>query len=149
MDPASASSQALQDTDDYLFFDPKTSRARPGAGAGAAGVAGGGAAGVAGTGAAGTGGTGGGRNQFSEGIVFVVGGGGYVEYGNLMDWANRSGGGARDGAGGAGGGGGGGAGGGSGGQGVSGQGGRRVTYGSTEILNPERFLKSLEELGSV
>lgn len=142
MDPASASSQALQDTDDYLFFDPKTSRARPGAGA--AGVAGGGAAG-----AAGTGGTGGGRNQFSEGIVFVVGGGGYVEYGNLMDWANRSGGGARDGAGGAGGGGGGGAGGGSGGQGVSGQGGRRVTYGSTEILNPERFLKSLEELGSV
>ncbi|WVQ90244.1 hypothetical protein IAS59_004021 [Cryptococcus gattii] len=126
MDPASASSQALQDTDDYLFFDPKTSRARPGAG-----------------------GTGGGRNQFSEGIVFVVGGGGYVEYGNLMDWANRSGGGARDGAGGAGGGGGGGAGGGSGAQGVSGQGGRRVTYGSTEILNPERFLKSLEELGSV
>ncbi|KGB75779.3 hypothetical protein CNBG_1617 [Cryptococcus deuterogattii R265] len=86
MDPASASSQALQDTDDYLFFDPKTSRARPGAGAGA-----GPGAGYAGNTA--TGGTGGagGRHQFSEGVVFVVGGGGYVEYGNLMDWANRSG----------------------------------------------------------
>lgn len=123
MDPASASSQALQDTDDYLIFDPKTSRARPG-GAGAATPTGAGA--------------GTGRNQFSEGIVFVVGGGGYVEYGNLMDWANRSagagGGGARDGARDGG---------------VSGQGGRRITYGSTEILNPERFLKCLQELGSV
>ncbi|XAO24911.1 hypothetical protein I312_103720 [Cryptococcus bacillisporus CA1280] len=144
MDPASASSQALQDTDDYLFFDPKTSRARPG-GTGGAATGGAAAAGTAGTST----GMGGGRNQFSEGVVFVVGGGGYVEYGNLMDWANRSGGGgggARDG----GGGGGGGAGGsGAGAQGVSGQGGRRVTYGSTEILNPERFLKCLEELGSV
>ncbi|KAE8543693.1 hypothetical protein D1P53_000409 [Cryptococcus gattii VGV] len=146
MDPASASGQALQDTDDYLFFDPKTSRARPGAGAG--GAAGGTGTGTGAGGGGGTGGTGG-RNQFSEGVVFVVGGGGYVEYGNLMDWASRSGGGggggardgARDGAGGAGGAG-------AAGQGVTGQG-RRVTYGSTEILNPERFLKSLEELGSV
>lgn len=142
MDPASASSQALQDTDDYLFFDPKTSRARPGhAGAGAGG--GGGAGG-------GAGGPGGGRSQFSEGVVFVVGGGGYVEYGNLMDWANRSGGGGgRDGGGGGGGGAGGVGAGGAGAQGVTGQGGRKVTYGSTEILNPEKFLKSLEELGSV
>lgn len=141
MDPASASSQALQDTDDYLFFDPKTSRARPG------GTGTGGTAGTSTSTGTGTG-TAGGRNQFSEGVVFVVGGGGYVEYGNLMDWANRSGGGgggARDGGGGGGGAGGGGAGA----QGVGGQGGRRVTYGSTEILNPERFLKCLEELGSV
>lgn len=146
MDPASASSQALQDTDDYLFFDPKTSRARPGGGAAGAAGYGAGTGGAAGTG------TGGARNQFNEAVVFVVGGGGYVEYGNLMDWANRSGGGgARDGGGGGGGGVGVGvgAGAGAGGQGVSGQGGRRITYGSTEILNPERFLKSLEELGSV
>ncbi|OXG30726.1 hypothetical protein C360_05103 [Cryptococcus neoformans Bt15] len=150
MDPASASSQALQDTDDYLFFDPKTSRARPGhAGAGAGG--GGGAGGAGGGGAGGgAGGPGGGRSQFSEGVVFVVGGGGYVEYGNLMDWANRSGGGGgRDGGGGGGGGAGGVGAGGAGAQGVTGQGGRKVTYGSTEILNPEKFLKSLEELGSV
>lgn len=151
MDPASASSQALQDTDDYLFFDPKTSRARPGH-AGAGGGGGGGAGGAGGGGAGGgAGGPGGGRSQFSEGVVFVVGGGGYVEYGNLMDWANRSGGGGgRDGGGGGGGGGAGGVGaGGAGAQGVTGQGGRKVTYGSTEILNPEKFLKSLEELGSV
>lgn len=145
MDPASASSQALQDTDDYLFFDPKTSRARPG-GTGGAATGGAAAAGTAGTST----GMGGGRNQFSEGVVFVVGGGGYVEYGNLMDWANRSGGGGGGGGARDGGGGGAGAGGsGAGAQGVSGQGGRRVTYGSTEILNPERFLKCLEELGSV
>ena len=28
---------------------------------------------------------------FSEGIVFVVGGAGYVEYGNLEEWANKTG----------------------------------------------------------
>jgi hypothetical protein len=28
---------------------------------------------------------------FSEGIVFVVGGAGYVEYGNLEGWARRTG----------------------------------------------------------
>ena len=29
--------------------------------------------------------------DFSEGIVFVVGGAGYVEYGNLEEWAQRTG----------------------------------------------------------
>ncbi|KZP00939.1 SLY1 protein [Calocera viscosa TUFC12733] len=66
MDPATASTQALQDTDDFLFLDP---RARSSA----------------------AGGRGGKRMASQEGIVFVVGGGGYVEFGNLMEWAGRSG----------------------------------------------------------
>lgn len=67
--------------------------------------------------------------QFSESIVFVVGGGGYVEYGNLMEWAasKRD----RDGAGGAG-----------------SALGRKVTYGSTEIMTPAEFLQVLAVLGS-
>jgi hypothetical protein len=28
---------------------------------------------------------------FSDGMVFVVGGAGYVEYGNLTEWAGRTG----------------------------------------------------------
>jgi len=56
-------------------------------------------------------------------MVFVVGGGGYVEYGNLMEWAGRS---AREGGG----------------------GGKKITYGSTEILNPTAFVKALSELGA-
>jgi hypothetical protein len=28
---------------------------------------------------------------FAEGIVFIVGGAGYVEYGNLEDWAAKTG----------------------------------------------------------
>ena len=31
------------------------------------------------------------RTQFTKGIVFVVGGTGYVEYGNLEEWAGRTG----------------------------------------------------------
>ncbi|WVO15558.1 hypothetical protein L204_103218 [Cryptococcus depauperatus] len=112
MDPSSASTQALQDTDDYLYFDPRTSR-RPGQG---------GAGGIGGAGGAK-------RAQYNEGVIFVVGGGGYVEYGNLLDWVNRTNGNAGQ-------------------QGGSiGQ--KRVTYGATEILGPEAFLKGLEELGGV
>ena len=82
MDPSSASTQSLQETDDYLFLDPRAPRH---AGLGISGPGGGGA------------GTGGGtsgrskRMQFNEGIVFIVGGGGYVEYGNLEEWAGRTG----------------------------------------------------------
>ena len=100
MEPSTAAAQALQDTDDYLLFDPKATRSRnPGVASGRS------------------------RSQYSEAIVFVVGGGGYVEYGNLLDWAGRS---SREGGG----------------------GGKRVTYGSTEILNPTAFLKTLATLGS-
>ena len=99
MEPSTAAAQALQDTDDYLYFDPKATRGRNPTQANR------------------------GRSQYTESVVFVVGGGGYVEYGNLLEWAGRS---AREGGG----------------------GGKKVTYGSTEILNPTAFVKTLAELGA-
>ena len=78
MDSSSASTQSLQETDDYLFLDPRAPR-HVGLGlAGGAGGAGGGSGRSR-------------RMQFNEGIVFVVGGAGYVEYGNLEEWATRTG----------------------------------------------------------
>jgi len=99
MEPSTAATQALADTDDYLLFDPRATRQRNPTQAGR------------------------GRGQYQESVVFVVGGGGYVEYGNLMEWAGRS---SREGGG----------------------GGKRITYGSTEILNPTAFVKTLGELGA-
>ncbi len=78
----------------------------------------------------GTGATFGQRRQgFSEAIVFTVGGGSMDEYGNLQEWAKRTG---------------------IGGSGAEkGAGRRRVVYGSTELINAEEFLKlELEKLGS-
>ncbi|KAJ7063113.1 Sec1-like protein [Mycena amicta] len=78
MDSASASNASLQETDEYLFLDPRAPRASalgPG-------------------GAGGPGGSGSGKSRrmaFAESLVFVVGGGGYVEYGNLEEWANKTG----------------------------------------------------------
>ena len=66
MDPASANNQALTETDDYIFLDPRLPRS----GAGGARAK---------------------RMAFQEGVVFIVGGAGYVEYGNLEEWAKRSG----------------------------------------------------------
>jgi sec1 family domain-containing protein 1 len=65
MDPSAASNQALQETDDFLFLDPRAPRnaAAP---------------------------TRARRMQFGEGTVFIVGGAGYVEYGNLEEWAKRT-----------------------------------------------------------
>lgn len=97
MEPSSATTQALQDTDDYLSFDPRATRSRNQ--------------------------TGRARSQYQESIVFVVGGGGYVEYGNLMEWASRN---QREGGG----------------------GGKRVTFGSTEILNPTAFVRALAAIGT-
>lgn len=111
MDPTSASTQALQDTDDFLLFDPRAGRtARPAA-------------------------AGRNRQQFSEATVFVVGGGSYVEFTNLGEYAAR-------------------------GQPVGGVAGvvgagasastnapsKRITYGATEIVPPGDFLKSLGAL---
>ncbi|KAG8748071.1 Vesicle trafficking between the ER and Golgi, partial [Ceratobasidium sp. 428] len=62
MDPAVASNQALQDTDDYLFLDPRAPRQQGGKAK---------------------------RMGHAEAVVFVVGGGGYVEYTNLQEWAGR------------------------------------------------------------
>ncbi|EDR15874.1 Sly1 vesicle trafficking sec1-like protein [Laccaria bicolor S238N-H82] len=76
MDSSSASNQSLQETDDYIFLDPRAPRhvhsGMPGA-AGGSGV------------------TKGKRMAFAESMVFIVGGAGYVEYGNLEEWAGKTG----------------------------------------------------------
>ncbi|KAF8743678.1 hypothetical protein AX14_001210 [Amanita brunnescens Koide BX004] len=74
MDSSSASNQSLQETDDYLFLDPRAPRH------GHSNVPG-----VAGT----SGVTRGRRMTFAEGVVFMVGGAGYVEFGNIEEWATR------------------------------------------------------------
>lgn len=99
MDPTSSSSQALQETDHYLHFDPKAPRGRAGATSAPA------------------------RQSFNEAIVFVVGGGGYVEYTNLMEYSART-------------------------QMTPGVQDRKISYGSTEILTPEAFVKALGGLGN-
>lgn len=50
-------------------------------------------------------------------IVFVVGGGNYVEYQNLLDYAKT-------------------------------KGLQRVTYGATEMVNPQQFVEQLSRLGN-
>jgi hypothetical protein len=155
MDPSSASSSAIAKTENYLYFDPRSANARgampPSSSsrnlqAGSAVMPGG-----LGSAGPGTGATFGQRRQgFNEAIVFAVGGGSMEEYGNLQDWARRTGGQLASGSGGAGGtpGGSSGAGIGSG-SGLSGsvpQ--RRVVYGSTELVNAGDFLtESLAKLG--
>lgn len=75
------------------------------------------------------------RQGFSEAVVFTVGGGSMDEYGNLQEWARRTGGGA--GSGGSGGGGG-----------EKGVQRRRVVYGSTELVSAGEFLGGeLKRLG--
>lgn len=83
MDPPSASNQSLQETDDYLFLDARAPR-HVGLGMSSSANS---------TPGSGTGGTTGRtrRMAFNEGIVFVVGGAGYVEFGNLSEWAARAG----------------------------------------------------------
>jgi len=76
MDSSAASNQSLQETDDYVFLDPRAPRH---AHAGMPGVAG--SSGV----------SKGKRMAFADGMVFVVGGASYVEYGNLEEWAGKAG----------------------------------------------------------
>lgn len=76
MDSSAASNQSLQETDDFLFLDP---RAAKHANTGMTG-------GVGGSGV-----NRGRRMAFAESVVFMVGGAGYVEYGNLGEWAGRTG----------------------------------------------------------
>jgi len=88
MDSSAASNQSLQETDDYLFLDPRSSRTSHAAGLGLSGVSGMGPGGASG----GQGGTGRARRMaFAEGTVFIIGGAGYVEYGNLEEWARKTG----------------------------------------------------------
>lgn len=89
MDP---SGSGAPQTDDYLYFDPRATRGahtKPPR-----------------------------RNTYEEAIVFTVGGGTYLEYGNLMDFVARS------------------------------QGTKRVVYGSTSIMTPNKFLEECGILGS-
>ena len=135
MDPAGAASSAIAKTENYLYFDPRSANARgtmpppSAARKGADQMPGGlgGSGGGGGASAPGTGATFGQRRQgYSEAIVFTVGGGSMDEYGNLQEWAQRTGAAAEKGA-----------------------GKRRVVYGSTELINAEEFLKSeLDKLGT-
>ncbi|KAG0236832.1 golgi transport protein Sly1 [Mortierella sp. GBAus27b] len=83
---------ANETNEDYLYFDPKVSRASN--------------ARMPRT-----------RTSFQEAIVFVVGGGNYVEYQNLNEFAQR--------------------------QTIK----KKITYGSTEVLSPKEFLQQLSALG--
>ncbi|TVY91663.1 Protein sly1 [Lachnellula willkommii] len=127
MDPASASSSAIAKTENYLYFDPRSANARgtmpPPSAARKEGSS------MPGGMGPGMGATFGQRRQgFSEAVVFTVGGGSMDEYGNLQEWAKRTG---------------------AGGSGAEkGAGKRRVVYGSTELVNAGEFLKGeLERLG--
>lgn len=88
MDPNASSNP---ETDDYLYFDPRATRgpvARHPK-----------------------------KNAYDDAIVFTVGGGTYMEYGSLQEWASRS------------------------------NGMKRVSYGSTDICSPSSFVDEFELLG--
>ncbi|PGH00350.1 hypothetical protein GX51_05848 [Blastomyces parvus] len=148
MDPAGASSSAIAMTENYLYFDPRSANARgavPPAASTRSQHGGSGMPGALGGTAPGTSASFGQRRQgFSEAIVFTVGGGSMDEYGNLQDWAHRTGGGSLAG-GSSGPAAGPSAGGGSGGSGATS---RRIVYGSTDLVNATEFLtEALGKLG--
>lgn len=91
MDPLNSSQSSLEATDDYLYFDPRVMRGahsqKPK------------------------------RQSYNKALVFVVGGGNYMEYQNLQEWAHQ--------------------------QGSS----KKVIYGSTAIITPSSFLEELSKLG--
>lgn len=121
MDPQNASTSALQKTEGFLYFDPRSANAR-GTMPPSAKDARSGNAQSRGIEAS----FGQRRQGFSEAIVFTVGGGSMDEYGNLQDWAKRT----------------------SAGAGAAGAVSRkRVIYGSTELVNAETFLQELGRLG--
>ncbi|AMD21123.1 HEL158Cp [Eremothecium sinecaudum] len=90
MDPLNSSQSNLEVTDDYLYFDPRVMRGshsqKPK------------------------------RQSYNKSLVFVVGGGNYVEYQNLQEWAHQ--------------------------QGNS----KKIVYGSTSITTPSDFLKEFEQI---
>lgn len=123
MDPQNASTSALQKTEGFLYFDPRSANARgtmpPSARDARSGTSQ--SRGIEAS-------FGQRRQGFSEAIVFTVGGGSMDEYGNLQDWAKRT------------------SGPGGGAAGVVGR--KRVIYGSTELVNAGSFLQELARLGS-
>uniref|UniRef100_T1JGN0 Protein sly1 homolog n=1 Tax=Strigamia maritima TaxID=126957 RepID=T1JGN0_STRMM len=87
--------KSLQETDDYRYFDPKLLRVTDSSSIPRS------------------------RSPFQEAIVFIVGGGNYIEYQNLVDYArNKSGGNAK-----------------------------RIVYGCTNLQSPNQFLKQIDQLG--
>lgn len=128
MDPSTASSSAIAKTENYLYFDPRSDRARGTMPPPSTLRAGGGSApgampgaGGAGPGAASFGQR---RQGFSDAVVFTVGGGSMDEYGNLQEWAKRT-------------------------AGTGDRTKRRIVYGSTELVNAGDFIKEeLERLGN-
>lgn len=88
--------KSLQDVDDFRYFDPKLLRSD-------------------------TSGIPRNKSPFQEAYVFMVGGGNYIEYQNLVDYAkNKSNAGAP----------------------------RKVVYGCSDLTSATQFLKQLERLGS-
>lgn len=88
------SSTSSSDTDEYLYFDPKSAKGSTPMKAPRT------------------------RVQFQEAIVFVVGGGNYHEYQNLLEYANRQ------------------------------NPPKTITYGTTELLTAKEFIDQLNTLGS-
>ncbi|KAK5117004.1 hypothetical protein LTR62_006725 [Meristemomyces frigidus] len=123
MDPQNASTSALQKTEGFLYFDPRSANARGTMPPSARDARSGTQQSSRGIEAS----FGQRRQGFSEAIVFTVGGGSMDEYGNLQEWAKRTSGGAGAAAGA-----------------VSR---KRVIYGSTEMVDAESFLRELGRLG--
>ncbi|KAH9462855.1 hypothetical protein MJO29_008882 [Puccinia striiformis f. sp. tritici] len=130
MDPLSASNQALTDIDDYLTLDPRSSRSF--------------------NNNSHNGGGGGNKKNnriaFDHALVFVVGGGGYVEASNLQEYVNRYNNNNNN----------------SYGQSSSqhqtsfnsnsnsnSSGRKKITYGATEILSPIEFINCLDRLSQI
>lgn len=93
MDPNNASNNSIQLTDDYLYLDPKSrgGHSKPPK-----------------------------RQSYSESIVFVIGGGNYLEYQNLTEWSNQP-----------------------------NRTKKSIIYGSTDIVTANEFLNEISNLGSL
>ncbi|XP_023216749.1 sec1 family domain-containing protein 1-like [Centruroides sculpturatus] len=87
--------KSLQETDDYRYFDPKLLRVTDSSSIPRN------------------------RSPFQDAIVFVVGGGNYIEYQNLVDYTKNK----------------------------TGSSNKRVVYGCTDLVNATQFLKQLSHLG--
>lgn len=115
MDPSNAAASALQKTEAFLWFDPRSANARGIVPPSARDARAGAPLPPRGLDAS----FGQKRQGFSDAIVFTVGGGSMDEYGNLQEWVKR-----HNGQGGAGA--------------VATR--KRIVYGSTEIMNAEDFV---------
>lgn len=92
VDPDHASTQSMHLTDDYIYLDPRSrgGHSKPPK-----------------------------RNTYDDAIVFVVGGGNYLEYQNLFEWANHP-----------------------------NRPHKNIVYGSTDIVTAKDFLQEILQLGA-